>query len=194
MRGSAATVTGVLPASFQFPRSDASYFAEDPDLIFPVANIADSWGRDSTQWFAIGRLKSGVTVAHAETELKTITAGMAQQEPDLRGVSVQLSGLGAETTGSVRSALLLTLGISMVLLLIACTNIMNLLFSRAAQRGREIAVRKAVGARALRLIRQMVTESACLTFFAGAIGVVFAPCAGQSGCSLARASAGLGTH
>ncbi|HEV3202631.1 MAG TPA: ABC transporter permease, partial [Bryobacteraceae bacterium] len=174
MDGSPVTVIGVLPASFQFPRSDASYFSEDPDIIFPVANIADSWGRASTQWFAIGRLKPGFSIVEVDAELKTITAGMAANEPNLRGMSVHVSALDAETTGTVRPALLLALGISIVLLLIACSNIMNLLFSRAAQRGRELAVRKAVGATAWRLVRQMLTESACLTFLSGAIGVVLA--------------------
>jgi hypothetical protein len=47
MDGAANSIAGVLPASFQFPRSDASYFAEEPDIVYPVANIADSWGRDS---------------------------------------------------------------------------------------------------------------------------------------------------
>ena len=167
MDGEANTVAGVLPASFQFPRSDASSFSEEPDILFPVANIADSWGRDSSQWFAFARLKAGIPLAQADAKMKTIAARMAAANPQLRGTSVQLSPLGAETTGSVRRALLLTLGISMVLLLIACTNIMNLLFSRAANRGREIAVRKAVGASRWRLIRQMLTESLCLTFRQG---------------------------
>ena len=174
MDGEANTVAGVLPASFQFPRSDASFFAEDPDILFPVANIADSWGRDSTQWFAFARLKAGTPLAQADAELKTIAARMSAASPQLRGMSVQLSPLGTETTGGVRRALLLTLGISIVLLLIACTNIMNLLFSRAANRGREIAVRKAVGASRWRLVRQMLTESMCLTFAAGAVGVALA--------------------
>jgi putative ABC transport system permease protein len=174
VNGAAGTVIGVLPASFQFPRSDASYFTEDPDLIFPVANIADGWGRNSTQWFAIGRLKTGAPIAAADAELKTITAGMAAADPQLRGMSVHLSGLDSETTTHVRRALLITLGISVVLLLIACTNIMNLLFSRAAQRGREMAVRMAVGASAWRLVRQMLVESGCLTFFSGAVGVLLA--------------------
>jgi len=99
---------------------------------------------------------------------------MAAVDPKMRGLSVQLSALDSETTKAVRPALLLTLGISVVLLLIACSNIMNLLFSRAAERGREMAVRKAVGASAWRLIRQMLTESACLTFVAGALGVLLA--------------------
>jgi putative ABC transport system permease protein len=172
--GSPATVAGVLPAAFQFPRSDASFFSDEPDLVFPVANIADGWGRDAMQWFAIGRLRQGVSLSQADAELKTIATRMAADQPSLRGTSVQLSLLNAETTNTVRPALLLTLGISIVLLLIACSNIMNLLFSRAAQRGREMAVRKAVGATSGRLTRQMLTESACLTFFAGVIGVVLA--------------------
>jgi putative ABC transport system permease protein len=174
MDGAARTIAGVLPASFQFPRSDASYFAEEPDIIFPVANIADSWGRDSTQWFAFGRLKPGAAITSADAELKTIAARMAADEPSLRGMSVHLSPLDSETAKGVRPALLITLGISIVLLLIACTNIMNLLFSRAAERGREMAVRKAVGASSWRLVRQMLVESVCLTFFAGALGVLLA--------------------
>jgi putative ABC transport system permease protein len=174
MNGTASTVTGVLPAAFQFPRSDASYFQEAPDLIYPVANIADGWGRSSTQWFAVGRLRTGVPMAAAESELKVITARMADKDPSLRGMSVRLSPLDAATTRTVRPALLLTLGISLVLLLIACTNIMNLLFSRAAERGREMAVRKAIGATSGRLVRQMLTESACLTFTAGGCGVALA--------------------
>ena len=174
LNGAASTVAGVLPASFQFPRSDASYFPEEPDLIFPIANIAASWGRNSSQWFAIARLRAGVPLAAAGAELKTLAAGMAGADPSLRGTTVRLSPLAADTTRSVRPALLITLGISIVLLLIACTNIMNLLFSRAAQRGREMAVRKAVGASAWRLVRQMLIESLCLTFLAGVLGVALA--------------------
>ena len=171
MDGSTVVVVGVLPASFQFPRSDASYFTEEPDIVFPVANIADNWGRDSAQWFAVGRLKPGVTRAQSESELKTLTAHMALSGPGLRGMSVRVSALDAETTRSVRPALLITMGIAVVLLLIACANIMNLLFSRAAQRAREMAVRQAVGASAWRLVRQMLTETACITFLGGLLGV-----------------------
>jgi len=171
MDGAASTVIGVLPASFQFPRSDASFFPEDPEIIYPVANIAQSWGRGNRQWFAIGRLKKEVALGQAEAELRTIKSNMAGADPATRGLSVSLAPLNTATTGSVRTALLLTLGISIVLLLIACTNIMNLLFSRAAQRAREMAIRRAAGATPARLIRQMLTESVCLTFVAGALGV-----------------------
>jgi predicted permease len=169
--GDLFTVAGILPATFQFPRADASFFTDDPDLLFPVANVAETWGRDFTQFFSIGRLKPGVNPAQAELELQGITSRVAAQTPALRGLSVHVASLDADTTKSVRPALILMLGISIVLLLIACTNIMNLLFARAASRGREMAVRKAVGATTLRLVRQMLTESACLTFVAGIIGV-----------------------
>jgi putative ABC transport system permease protein len=169
--GDLYTVTGILPATFQFPRADASFFSDDPDLLFPIANVAESWGRDYTQFFSIGRLKAGVNSAQAETELQGITSRLAAQTPALRGLSVHVASLDSDTTKSVRPALILMLGISVVLLLIACTNIMNLLFARAASRGREMAVRKAVGATTLRLVRQMLTESACLTFVAGIFGI-----------------------
>jgi putative ABC transport system permease protein len=172
--GDLFTVTGVLPATFQFPRADASYFPEEPDILFPIANIADTWGRNFTQWLAIGRLKTGVSRAQAESELQALTARMAAQDAGIHGLSVRLSALDAETTSRVRSPLLLMLGISIVLLLIACTNIMNLLFSRATTRGREMAIRKAVGATSLRLVRQMLTESACLTVLGGILGVALA--------------------
>ena len=172
--GDLFTVVGVLPADFQFPRADASYADDQPDLLYPVANIADMWGRNSTQWFAIGRLKPTVALAQADSELKAITSRFAAQNPAGGGLGVQLAPLNSETTAKVRPALILMLGISIVLLLIACTNIMNLLFSRAAARGREMAIRKAVGASRGRLVRQMLTESACLTFLAGILGVVLA--------------------
>jgi predicted permease len=174
MDGDPATVSGVLPATFQFPRSDASFFADEPDIIYPVANIADSWGRDSRQWFTVGRLRPSVPLTRAEAELRAIDARMAAEIPSLRGFSVAVFRLDEDTRRSVRPALWLTLGISLVLLLIACTNTMNLLFSRAAQRGREMAVRQAVGASKARLVRQLMTESACLTFTAGAFGVLLA--------------------
>jgi putative ABC transport system permease protein len=172
--GALYTVVGVLPAKFQFPRADASYFTDDVGLLIPVANIVKAWGRDSSQWFAIGRLANGASLEQARTEMNTISAALARERPQERGVSVHLATLHEETTRHVRPALTLTMGISVVLLLIACTNIMNLLFSRSVVRGREMAIRKAVGASTGRLVRQMLTESACLTFIAGAAGLLLA--------------------
>ncbi len=168
--GSRCTIVGVLPADFQFPRSDISYFPEDPDVLVPIANIADSWGRDSAQWFAVARLKPLVTLARAEAELAALTPRVTQQP----GFKARLSSLGAETTSAVRTPLLILFGVSIVLLLIACTNIMNLLFARAPGRTREIAIRASAGATRWRLIRQMLTESFCLTILGGILGLALA--------------------
>ena len=172
--GDLFTVIGVMPSGFQFPRIDASFSADPPDIIEPIANIADTWGRNSTQWLAIGRLHVGVTPASAEIEMQALTSQMAAQFPAMKGLGVHLALLDSATTKRVRPALLLILGISIVLLLIACTNIMNLFFSRATARSHEMAIRKAVGANTLRLVRQMLTESAVVTFLGGIVGVAFA--------------------
>jgi putative ABC transport system permease protein len=174
VNGASYTVTGVLPATFQFPRSDASYFTEEVGLLIPIANIAASWGRDSPQWFAIGRLTADASIDSAQAEMDTLSARMAAEHLQQPGVSIRVSPLHAETTSHVRPALLMMMGIAIVLLLVACTNITNLLFSRSVVRGREIAIRKAVGANTGRLVRQMLTESACLTLVAGAAGVLVA--------------------
>ncbi len=170
--GKTYTVAGVLSESFQFPRADASYFDDAVDLLIPVANIAQSWGPASSQWFAIGRLTDGATAAQAESELGAIAAHLAS--PGSTTLPVHVSSLAEQTTKQVRPALLLILSSSGVLLLIACVNVMNLWFSRGAARGREIAIRKAVGAGMGRIVRQLLTESLCLTLAAGAIGMLLA--------------------
>src|SRR5579871_4551182 len=76
--GELYTVTGILPAVFQFPRADASYFDDAVDLLIPVANIAADWGRSSAQWFAIGRLADSATPAQAEAEVNAIAANAAR--------------------------------------------------------------------------------------------------------------------
>ncbi len=163
-------VAGILAAGFQFPRADASYFAEEPDVVLPVANIVDGWGRDSSQWFAIARLKPGVSLARAQAELNSLISSLTKEE----GRSLHLSALNTATTSAVRTPLLLLFGVSLALLAIACTNTMNLLFARATVRGREMAIREATGATRLRLIRQMLMESACLAGLGGTAGLALA--------------------
>jgi putative ABC transport system permease protein len=174
INGDAYTIAGVLPDSFRFPRADASYFTEDVDLLIPIANIVEGWNKDSGQWFAIGRLQDGVTPEQAQAELTTFSPLLAAQIPSERGMLPRLRPLHDETTRHVRPALLLMMATSLVLLLLACTNIMNLLFSRSVARGREMAIRLAVGASRGRLIRQMLTESIVLTGIGGLIGLVLA--------------------
>jgi putative ABC transport system permease protein len=174
--GSDMTVIGVLPPTFQTPRSDASYFDRDADLIMLAKNL-ESFQRSFRNWIAVGRLRPGVTLAQAQSELQAIAnhakAGRLATQDDADW-SVALDPLGKATAETSRQPLFLILGISIVLLLIACTNIMNLLFSRAAARAREMSVRKAVGASSGRLVRQLLTESACLALLAGGVGLLLA--------------------
>jgi len=172
--GESYTVVGILPARFEFPRRDASFFPEQPDLLLPVANIADLWGRQYPQWVAVGRLKPGVGLRQAQADMDGLTARLSAHDPALKGISVRLNGLQADTTRKARPALLIVLGISVLLLLIACSNVMNLLLARSAARTREMLVRTALGATPARLVRQLLTESACLTLVAGGLGMLFA--------------------
>jgi putative ABC transport system permease protein len=170
VNGEPFVLAGVLPATFQFPRADASFFDKDVDLLIPVANIAEQWGRDNAQWFAIGRLRDSTTAAQAEAELTIIDRRLPRAAS--AGVpAARVDSLAETTTRGVRSALLLIFGISAVLLLIACVNVMSLWFSRTAARARELAIRKAIGASLSRLLRQMMTESLCLTAVAGLVGL-----------------------
>jgi putative ABC transport system permease protein len=171
--GDLFTVAAVLPANFQLPRSDASFFEKEADLILP-AKTFQGFPRNRREWLAVGRLRDGVTFAQAQAELEALSLRTSAKNPETKGWTAHIDSLSEVTARSVRRALLLTLGMGIVLLLIACTNIMNLLFSRAAARSREMAVRKAVGASSGRLVRQLLTESACLAGLAGIVGVVLA--------------------
>jgi len=172
--GSPVVLAGVLPPSFQFPRADASFFDKDVDLLIPVANIADGWGRDSAQWFAIGRLADSVTLAQAQAELSAIDSHIPHPGAGGTRAAIHLSSLSEITQRGVRGALLLIFGLSLVLLLIACVNVMSLWFSRAVSRTREIAIRKAIGAGLGRIVAQMLVESACLAASAGVLGLLLA--------------------
>src|SRR6185437_15325789 len=170
--GSVVTVIGVLARNFQFPRSDASFFAESPDLIIPVANIADMWGRSSAQWFAFGRMRPGETPASVQQELAQIS--MAVNARGLQSVEPAVVNLQAATTAAVRPMLLLVFLLSLLLLLIACGNIMNLLFTSAAERRQEWVVRRALGATTGRIVGQLLTECAVLALIAGALALLAA--------------------
>lgn len=161
--GSLRTVRGVLPADFEVPRTDARLYRGRVDLLLPA--VPDSGG----PFWGIARLKPGVSIAQAQAELHTIDVAMSGDHRVVR-----LSSLAAERTRASRHPLEMFLALGAVLLLIACTNLMNLLMSRNTARAQEMAVRHAIGANRGRLLRQMLTESLCLATLGGAAGLLFA--------------------
>ena len=168
--GEPFVVRGVLAEDFQFPRSDASYFTEPVDLLLPAAAYP-GFPAGFRQWFGIARLKPGTTLADAERELQAIAEGIAPPQPSGEVWSVKLTSLSEETTRKARQPLIVVLGIAAMLLLIASTNLMNLLFSRGVVRLREMSIRRAIGSTPGRLIRLLLTESLLLAAAGGLAGV-----------------------
>jgi putative ABC transport system permease protein len=171
--GAPFTVRGVLAADFQFPRSDASYFSTPVELLMPSGSF-DGFPPQSRQWFAIGRLAPGVSLRQAEAELQSVAEGLSRQSTSGDLWSVQLAPLDEETTRRARQPLIVVLGVSMVLLLIAASNLMNLFFSRGTVRLAEMSIRRAIGSSMGRLVRQLIVETLLLAAIGGALGVLVA--------------------
>ncbi|HEY2850932.1 MAG TPA: ABC transporter permease [Gemmatimonadaceae bacterium] len=171
--GDAFSVRGVMPADFQFPRGDASYFTQPIDLVVPSAAFA-GFPPQARQWWSVARLARGVALVQAQADLAAVALNVARDAGGTPDWSARLEPLAEVTARHARPALIVTLAIALVLLLIAATNVMNLLFSRGVTRLQEMAIRTAIGCSTGRLIRQLMMESACLAFVSGALGVVLA--------------------
>jgi putative ABC transport system permease protein len=172
------TVVGVMASNSQFPVG-FGYMGKvlnDPiDLYVPIAAGGREIERGNYSFFAIGRLKPGVTIDQARAEMTTIESRLEKQYPDSNtGIGISLIPTQEQTVKEIRPALLVLFGAVAFLLLIACANIANLLLARAASRKKEIAIRTALGASRRRVLRLLLTESLMLSLVGGGIGFLLA--------------------
>jgi putative ABC transport system permease protein len=169
-------VIGVMPPGFNFPRGTempAGYaLMAQTDVWRPYADTAEYWRNDDTRDFiAMGRLRSGVTLTQAQTEMDALARHEAESYPKTHtGWTVHLLPLALQIEGKTRPILFILLSAVAFVLLIACANVANLLLCRSASRRKEIAVRAAIGAGRGRIIRQLLTESLLLSILGGGIG------------------------
>jgi putative ABC transport system permease protein len=172
LNGEPYTVVGVLPHTVRLPTSSKWRDQVWVPLAFPSEEAAS---RGAHYLEVIARMKPGVTLPKAQSEMDTIAARLAQQYPDFnarRGAVV--TPLHEEIVGKMKSPLLILLGAVAFVLLIACANVANLLLARAAVRQKEIALRLALGANRARVTKQLLVESVLLSLVGGVVGLSLA--------------------
>ena len=175
--GVSRTVVGVMPAGFAYPLGTelwtSSRFAAPPHPLRPAEDPTAI--RGSHYFASFGRLKAGVTLAQASAEVDTIAKRLKQQYgDDEEAFGATLMSLREDLVGDARPALLILLGAVALVLLIACVNVANIILARGASRQREMALRIALGAGRLQLLRHLVAESLLLALAGGTLGVLLA--------------------
>jgi predicted permease len=167
LNGRAHEIVGVMPATLQEPPK-----AELWKPLAPTEQVREA--RNAFWLPVIGRLKAGVTPEQAQTEMSAISARLEQAYPSNKGFGAYVVPLHRQLVGDIERSLVILLAAVGLVLLIACANLGNLMLGRTSARRKELAIRSALGARRLRLMRQIVTETLVLALAGGALGLLFA--------------------
>lgn len=166
MNGQSTTVLGVMPADFFFPVHDTDYWSPG---YFTPERLSQ---RDSHFLTVVARMKPGITKSSAQSDMTLVAKRLAQQYPNSNtNLGAVVVPIHQEYAGDTRAGLWVLQVASLFVLLIACSNLANLLLARASGRRREIAVRLALGASARQIVTQLLTESLLLSFVGGAMGL-----------------------
>ena len=166
-----ATIVGVMPSDFVFPEMKAQLW-----VLYSPDPRAERTGRFLS---VIARLKPGVTLEQARSDMEGIANQLAKEQSIDAQWSATVISAGEQFSGRLRTPLFILLGAVALVLLIACANVANLMLMRTSARRREVAVRTSLGATRWRLVRQMLSESGLLAFAAGALGLLVAVWAKQ---------------
>jgi ABC-type antimicrobial peptide transport system permease subunit len=169
------TITGVVPATFHYENENYHSGAE---VYVPTGQWSNPLFRDRRTGMgmeAVGRLKPGVTLAQASSDMSGVADHLAQVYPDVdKGQGIALFSLKQNLVGDIQPFLLMLLAAVGFVLLIACVNVANLLLARSTGRNREFAIRNALGASSGRVVRQLLTECVLLALIGGALGTLLA--------------------
>ena len=178
MNGKPYTILGVMPPGFHFPTPDIDLWTTLYSIVsFPSANGQNLWvtSRSLRGYSVVARLAPGVTMSQAEHAMNVIEHRLGAAYPDIDGgTDVHVQSVRDDAFKGIERGLWTVFGAAGLILLLACVNVAHLLLARLSSRGRELAVRRALGAHRGRVVRQLVTESLLLGILGGIAGIAIA--------------------